>query len=86
MKSLVLQVKLDPGEKLSGSMGILGTTTSLAFEGWIAFMTAMDHLRRDAGLLDPAAPGPDGGAGDLGAGGHRHGGVSATGSTSGAPT
>ncbi len=70
MKSLVLRVELDPGEKLCGSMGLLGATTSLAFEGWIAFMTAIDHLRRDAGLLATASPEPKEDPGGSGAPDH----------------
>ncbi|MHB8287731.1 MAG: hypothetical protein ACYDEY_00540 [Acidimicrobiales bacterium] len=51
MNGLVLQVEIDSGEKLAGCVGISGSSTMLAFEGWIAFMAAMDRLRREAGLL-----------------------------------
>ena len=49
MANIVLQVELDDGDLLSGSVGFANGNTFLAFEGWIGFMAAIDRLRKEPG-------------------------------------
>jgi hypothetical protein len=46
MAGLVLRVELHDGDPLAGSIGLYDSDASIAFEGWISFMAAIDQLRR----------------------------------------
>lgn len=48
-EGLTLIVRLDPGERLAGTMSGDPGTPELAFDGWVSFIEALESLRRGAG-------------------------------------
>ncbi|MHB1889894.1 MAG: hypothetical protein ACYCUF_03305 [Acidimicrobiales bacterium] len=57
--ALVLQVTIEPGEPLAGSVRGGPAGQDLAFTGWIGLAEALDVVRRRAGHLDPPGTPPD---------------------------
>jgi hypothetical protein len=45
MSGMKLWVTIEDSEPLIGNVGLLGSSESVRFEGWIGFMAAIDELR-----------------------------------------
>ena len=61
---LVLELVLEAGEPLCGTVGPIGGSARLPFHGWIALMSAIGQLRAAEGIPGPlSGPGQPGGGG-----------------------
>lgn len=50
---LRLLLTLDAGERISGTIGVPGTTTSRTFHGWVDLIGAVEALRASADRPHP---------------------------------
>jgi hypothetical protein len=67
---LVLELVLVAGEPLSGTVGPIGGSARVPFQGWIALMSAIGQLRNNAGAAGPlSGPGRSDGDGPSSPGG-----------------
>jgi hypothetical protein len=44
-EALALELIIEPGEPMSGSVGLAGQSASRPFQGWIDLMSALNGLR-----------------------------------------
>jgi hypothetical protein len=56
MAGRVLRLEVQDADEFAGSVGFADSEASLAFEGWISFMAAIDQLLRPASECGGEAP------------------------------
>ena len=56
MSGMKLWLNIEDCEPLIGNVGLLGSSDSLRFEGWIAFMAAIDELCAGRAGVVPTEP------------------------------